>query len=205
MFLPTILILAISTVAICADAPASPQPLIDSTLVLDKRGDFLVARDITVLSVIAKPPRPIDAGTTLSFADYLTVCGSEDPGITLTAGLMDCSVIGLSTKRLVVARIETVYIRASAVTVVDGRHGSLYAFPPMAAPGTDGQGAGVLPMPEASGVSIAAGTARIFSGIRTGRLTDPASSKSITPADLDELTRLIRVPTPDGVLSLIPR
>ena len=201
---PRILLLALLCVAVATSANASdvtPKPLITSTLA--PHGAFLAASDITVFTVIAKPPAVVPTGLMLAMPEYLATCGSAEPGITLTPTLMDCQVIGLSTSRAVVARIETVFVRASAVSVIDGRPASLYAFPPMAAPGTDGQGAGVLPMPEASGVSLAAGTARIFAGIRTGRLVDPTASKSITPADLNELTRLISIPSADAALGLI--
>jgi len=164
---------------------------------------FLKLTELTILTVIPEAPIDLEDGRLLPLAAYLQRCGSAAPGLTLSDQLTDTHVLPISGKRCAVVRVQSLYVRTADIAVIDGRAASLYAFPPTPAPSADGKGAGLLPLPEAIGVSLAAGSARLFCGVRTGRIVDPNAVKAVTLEDLRAVAAKTRTPSPEDVLSLI--
>lgn len=199
-YLTSILLLLALAASLSAADPVTSVP---KALAATAHKDFLALSEVTLIGVIAKPAVQLPEGGAMTVKEYLTKAGATDPGFAISDATADALVLRASPDRLLLARVQTVYVRASAIAVIDDRAGGLYAFAPMPAPGTDGKGTGLIPMPEAIGVSVAAGTGRIFCGVRTGRMVDPNATKGITQADVSAVATLMSIPSPPQILKLL--
>lgn len=180
-----------------AVAAAAADPLAVET---SADGAFLVVSEFVVLEALPEVPAAIAERPWCGIVDYLTALGAQKAPFELSNDMAGALVARVAGNRWLVVNRYRSFVRPAAIAVIDERTASGLLAPPTPAPGADPAQPLVAPIAQASGVTIAAGTARLFCGVRSN-----GRSLAVGQKDLAALAALVRVPTAEALAATVAR
>lgn len=176
-----------------ATLPASVQPA---------SGGFLLIGEWVVLDSLSQAPLCLRERTRFSGAEFLAALQST-PGASI-AELSDDVISGefirIAAQRWLLVRHHETLVRRNAISLIDDRIGGGTLMPPTPAPMANHHQGTIQALPQAEGLSMAVGSARVFCGVRSA-----ARSVEVTPSDIHLLAVMVHIPTSSLLLEMVIR
>ncbi|HYE05317.1 MAG TPA: hypothetical protein VEL07_07280 [Planctomycetota bacterium] len=179
-------LLLLATIAAAADDV--PLAVVDAS---DRNvaGSFFTLSEFVVLDALIEVPAEVAGRDWCPIGVYLAALGAKQPPFELGEDAAAASIVRIAPARWLVVRRYRSFVHPRAIAVIDERTASGLLTPPTPAPGADPAQPLVAPVARAVGLTIAAGTARVFCGVRSN-----GRSLAVQQKDLMALAQLVQVP-----------